>query len=53
MDRLFLRAGGATMSRKILQSVAVVYCAAVLVAALWFWSRQVNSVIELLRIAYG
>lgn len=53
MDRLFLRAGGATMSRRILQKAAVTYCAAVLVAAVWFWSRQINSVIELLRIAYG
>lgn len=41
------------MKRKTLQGVAVVYCVVVLAAAAWFWSRQVESVIELLRIAYG
>lgn len=41
------------MSRKALERVAVGYSALVLVAAIWFWTRQIQSVIELLRIAYG
>ncbi|MDZ7671072.1 MAG: hypothetical protein U5Q16_17230 [Gammaproteobacteria bacterium] len=41
------------MSRKALEKLALAYCAVVLAAAVWFWSRQINSVIELLRIAYG
>lgn len=41
------------MSRKTLEKVAVAYCLLVLAGAAWFWSRQVESVIELLRIAYG
>jgi hypothetical protein len=36
----------------MLEKVAIGYCAAVLAAAIWFWSLQVQSVIELLRIAY-
>lgn len=41
------------MSRKTLQHIAIVYCAGVVAGAIWFWSLQVQSVIELLRIAYG
>jgi hypothetical protein len=41
------------MRRKVLEKMAVGYCAAVLVAAIWFWSLQVQSVIDLLRMAYG
>jgi ABC-type uncharacterized transport system permease subunit len=41
------------MSRKSLQRLAVAYCVIVLAGALWFWSKQVQSVLELLRIAYG
>lgn len=41
------------MSRKTLQRVAVGYCTIVLLAAAWYWTRQVQSVIELLRLAYG
>jgi hypothetical protein len=41
------------MSRKLLQRLAVGYCALVLAGALWFWSLQVQSVIDLLRLAYG
>ena len=41
------------MSRKTLQRVAVGYGVLVLAAAAWFWARQVQSVIELLRLAYG
>jgi hypothetical protein len=38
---------------KALRWIAVGYCAAVLAVAVWFWARQVHSVIELLRLAYG
>jgi hypothetical protein len=41
------------MSRKTLQRIAVGYAVLVLVGAAWFWTRQVQSVIELLRLAYG
>jgi ABC-type uncharacterized transport system permease subunit len=41
------------MGGKVLEMLALVYCLAVLLAAGWFWSRQIGSVIELLRIAYG
>lgn len=41
------------MSRKLLQRIAVGYCLVVLAGAAWFWTLQVQSVIELLRIAYG
>ncbi|MEQ8857452.1 MAG: hypothetical protein RIC56_02285 [Pseudomonadales bacterium] len=41
------------MSRKLLQVLALGYCAAVLAVAAWFWAQQVQSVIDLLRIAYG
>jgi hypothetical protein len=33
--------------------MTVGYCVAVLSAAAWFWARQVHSVVELLRLAYG
>jgi hypothetical protein len=35
------------------QWIAIGYCTAVLVVAAWFWSRQIHSVVELLRLAYG
>jgi hypothetical protein len=41
------------MSRNALQRIAVCYSILVLAGALWIWSRQVQSVIELLRLAYG
>lgn len=41
------------MSRKTLQVIAVAYCLGVLGVGSWFWIRQIQSVIELLRIAYG
>ncbi|HEX7036509.1 MAG TPA: hypothetical protein VF210_12075 [Pseudomonadales bacterium] len=41
------------MSRKSLQRIALGYCILVLAVAIWFWSRQVQSVIDLLRLAYG
>jgi hypothetical protein len=40
-------------SRRTLQRIAVGYAVAVLAGALWFWTLQVQSVIELLRLAYG
>lgn len=41
------------MSRKMLERLAVGYCVLTLAVAAWFWTKQVQSVIELLRIAYG
>lgn len=41
------------MSRKNLERLALAYCLLVLGAAGWFWARQVGSVLELLRLAYG
>ena len=41
------------MSRNTLQIVASVYCVVVLATAAWFWREQVQSVVDLLRIAYG
>jgi hypothetical protein len=41
------------MSRKTLERVALGYCTVVLLGAAWYWSRQIESVIELLRLAYG
>ena len=41
------------MSRRLLQRLAIAYCAAVLGGAIWFWTLQVQSVIDLLRLAYG
>lgn len=39
--------------QKALQRIAVGYAVAVLAGAAWFWTLQVQSVIELLRLAYG
>lgn len=41
------------MIRKPPQRLAVGYCVVVLIAAAWYWARQLHSVIELLRLAYG
>lgn len=41
------------MRGRNLQWLAVAYCTGVLALAAWFWARQVHSVIELLRLAYG
>ena len=41
------------MSRKVLEKAAYGFAAVVIAAAVWFWSRQVGDVIDLLRMAYG
>ena len=41
------------MSKKALERAVFSFAAVVIAAALWFWSRQVGDVIELLRLAYG
>ena len=42
------------MSRKnLLEKAALVFAAVTVGAAAWFWTLQVQSVIELLRMAYG
>ena len=41
------------MKKKTLERAAFGFAAVVIAAALWFWSRQVGDVIELLRLAYG
>ena len=38
---------------RFLQRISAVFCSAVLLAAAWFWTAQVASVIETLRLAYG
>ncbi len=40
-------------ARRRLQRLLVIYAGAVLLAAGWFWIRQIESVVELLRLAYG
>ena len=41
------------MNVKLLEKVAVGISAAILLAAAWFWSGQIQSVLELLEMAYG
>ena len=41
------------MSKKTLERAVYGFAAVVIAAAVWFWSRQVGDVIELLRLAYG
>lgn len=40
-------------ARKRLEIVAMVYAAIVLSGALWYWQAQVQSVLEILEMAYG
>ena len=40
-------------SNKHQQSVAVVFCVIVLTTLTWFWSEQIQEVIEMLELAYG
>ena len=35
------------------QSIATVVCVIVLATLAWFWSEQVQEVIEMLELAYG
>lgn len=41
------------MNKSILEKLAIGFGAVVIVVALWFWGTQVQSVIELLEMAYG
>ena len=41
------------MNKTMLEKLAIGVGATILIVALWFWSLQVKSVIELLQIAYG
>jgi hypothetical protein len=41
------------VKRRRLEVTAIAFAAGVMVAASWFWTRQVFEVIELLRLAYG
>lgn len=40
-------------AQRRLERLLLVYAAGVFLAAGWFWARQVESVVELLRLAYG
>ena len=35
------------------QTVAIVFCVVVLGSLAWFWSEQIQEVIEMLELAYG
>jgi hypothetical protein len=41
------------MSKSMLEKVAIGFGGVVLLGALWFWSLQIMSVVELLQMAYG
>ena len=41
------------MKRRFLEKAVFGFAAVVIAAAIWFWSRQVGEVIDLLRLAYG
>ena len=41
------------MRKKTLERAVFGFATVVIAAALWFWIRQVGSVIDLLRLAYG
>ncbi len=42
------------MNKKdILEKVSFVFGAAVVAAAAWFWTEQVQDVLEILEMAYG
>lgn len=41
------------MNKSALEKVAIGLGGAILLAALWFWSVQIVSVVELLQMAYG
>ncbi len=41
------------MSKNVLEKVAFVFATVVIVSAVWFWSLQIESVLELLEMAYG
>lgn len=41
------------MNKAILEKIAIGSGAVIILTAIWFWSAQVMSVIELLEMAYG
>ena len=41
------------MNKGILEKLAIGLSVVIIVTALWFWGTQVQSVIELLEMAYG
>ena len=41
------------MNKGVLEKLAIGFGTVVIVTALWFWGTQVQSVIELLEMAYG
>lgn len=41
------------MTKNVLEKTVFVFATAVLVAAGWFWIRQIESVRALLEMAYG
>ena len=40
-------------SNKYRQASAVIFCVIVLTTLAWFWSEQIQEVIEMLELAYG
>jgi len=40
-------------SNKYRQGTAVTFCVIVLTTLAWFWSEQIQEVIEMLELAYG
>lgn len=41
------------MPKPLLERLAQIASAAVLVVAVWFWINQINNVLETLKLAYG
>ena len=41
------------MKVKVLERVAAIGSGLILLLALWFWSEQIQDVLELLEMAYG
>ena len=40
-------------TKKLLEKMAMAMACVVVGVAMWFWSRQIMDVIEMLRLAYG
>ena len=41
------------MNVKVLEKIAAVGSGLILLLAIWFWSEQIQDVLELLEMAYG
>ena len=41
------------MNTKVLEKIALIGSLTILAAAAWFWSGQIQNVLELLEMAYG